>query len=315
LGWFSGLGYGPLQAERTIPSNLDAQARNELLNAIKNMNVNLAQAYAEKQKTADMVGTTAMNIANAMINLRRGNFRGAANALGVPPPRRGQSRFSREYAKRGADAVAGGWLSLQYGWKPAMADVFGACETLANAGREPLKITTTTKKRVITPMDFFESSKSQDKVTTRRIIGQRVTTAKYGVTYQRDPHPLTSMKEVGITNPAVLAWELIPYSFVVDWFLPIGDFISAWDATIGLNFVSGYRTLFSKSVSNYRTQSYGRFSSYVDSDFQQSSFKAVFCKRTPLTGFPAAALPVFKNPVSLDHMANGLALLVKSFRK
>jgi len=37
---------------------------------------------------------------------------------------------------------------------------------------------------------------------------------------------------ISLGNPMELAWELIPFSFVVDWFLPIGNWISALDATL-----------------------------------------------------------------------------------
>jgi hypothetical protein len=32
---------------------------------------------------------------------------------------------------------------------------------------------------------------------------------------------------VGLEDPLSTAWELVPYSFVADWFLPIGDYLSA----------------------------------------------------------------------------------------
>lgn len=36
---------------------------------------------------------------------------------------------------------------------------------------------------------------------------------------------LTNLSSLLATNIASTAWELVPYSFVVDWFLPIGDYI------------------------------------------------------------------------------------------
>jgi hypothetical protein len=35
-------------------------------------------------------------------------------------------------------------------------------------------------------------------------------------------------RSLGMVDPLQVAWEIVPYSFVVDWFLPVGSFLSAW---------------------------------------------------------------------------------------
>jgi len=35
-------------------------------------------------------------------------------------------------------------------------------------------------------------------------------------------------RSLGLVDPVQIAWEVVPYSFVVDWFLPIGTYLSAW---------------------------------------------------------------------------------------
>jgi hypothetical protein len=39
---------------------------------------------------------------------------------------------------------------------------------------------------------------------------------------------------MGLTNPAVVAWELVPFSFVVDWFVNVSEFLGQFDEFIGL---------------------------------------------------------------------------------
>lgn len=54
-----------------------------------------------------------------------------------------------------------------------------------------------------------------------------------------------------MTDLAVTAWELVPYSFVLDWFITIGDMLTAFSpfATGSLK----YATLATKTVTTYRS--------------------------------------------------------------
>lgn len=303
------------RVDKTPPTNLDSRARNGLLLKIKSSAVNLGVMGAERKKTAAMVGNTAMNLVNAMRNLRRGNFSGAAEDLGVPPKKRARSRFNKAYAKDSARAVGGGWLALQYGWKPLLTDIYGSCEALARRNDAPMYVTTTKSATSVTPFRINQVSKSQDLVSGEFWAGAKLTVVKYGVTYYRPQSVDSSLSQLGITNPALIAWELVPYSFVVDWFLPIGDWLGTFDATVGLTFYSGYRTVYSSSSIRYMSTRQGTYSNYTDDWLRTAQVSEVFVQRVPLTGFPSPAIPRFKNPVSVGHMQNALALLTQSFKR
>lgn len=52
------------------------------------------------------------------------------------------------------------------------------------------------------------------------------------------PGDLHWLASFGITNPLELAWELIPYSFVIDWAFNVGNVLSGLDALIGVQLAS-----------------------------------------------------------------------------
>lgn len=54
-----------------------------------------------------------------------------------------------------------------------------------------------------------------------------------------------SLVQLGLTNPAEVAWEVVPFSFVIDWFIPVGNFLSSLDSLVGvqdLTVCRGYKT-------------------------------------------------------------------------
>lgn len=62
-------------------------------------------------------------------------------------------------------------------------------------------------------------------------------------------------------NPLGIAWELVPLSFVADWFLNVGDTLQAWENYVlfSNSFQWGWKTRTQRAV--VRTKTYGRSSS------------------------------------------------------
>jgi hypothetical protein len=118
---------------------------------------------------------------------------------------------------------------------------------------------------------------------------------------------LANASSIGILNPLQIAWELVPYSFVVDWFMPVGSFLETLTDTAGLTFVSGVRT--DRVVSQFNSTYTPPNSGYPNWDGSFSCSNRVRgVNRVPYSGWPAP-LPYVKNPLSTIHVASGLALI------
>jgi hypothetical protein len=126
-----------------------------------------------------------------------------------------------------------------------------------------------------------------------------------------------SLGAMGLTNPLLIAWELLPWSFVVDWFLPVGKFVENMDATAGLTFKDGYLTTYEviDSIGTVDGSYLSKTSGVNNIKRGIQSRKKVTVYRQKLTDFPSNPAPSFKNPVSLDHMLNAMALLSQTFKR
>jgi hypothetical protein len=305
-------------------SSVDRRATDKLLENLKDQKFNAPQAFAEREQTMKTVTGAAKTVASALTNLRKGNFAGAAKAFGIKPPKRGQRRFNRDFANDSANAIGDGWLALQYGWKPLLQDVYGASETLAQASLGP------ENKNSVYSVTSGQSRKSLE--LSQRVVNDNsgytgydstLYTCKgfylvrYGVRYVRSSPPVSSLAKLGILNPAQLAWELVPYSFVVDWFFPIGNWLGGLDASAGLTFESGYRTTLLKTdATSTRTRSITKNGSLASSFtiWDSEMEKETRMDRSTLGSFPSAPAPRFKNPLSYSHLASAMALL-KQFKR
>lgn len=270
------------------------RAEIQALLQVKDQSVNLAQAWAERQMTADLVGNTALKLAKAYKYAKKGNFKKAARALGARP-----------------NKSASNWLELQYGWLPLLSDVYGAAEALAK--RDSPQHWTITGKGVV--------REPWSNLGTRwygRWRGRTVERGMQGVFVRLDYVPkndfFVNLSNLGLTNPAQLAWELLPYSFIVDWIWPVGDWLSSLDATVGLEFHSGSRT--------QRREGYGLWypdpepePGYTYTKMQYSAAsRYLSLTRSVYLESPIPYPPPPKNPFSFTHMANGLALLAQAFK-
>jgi len=182
--------------------------------------VNLPVAYAEARKTSDMILDAANRIMKAGQALRRGRLGDLAKHLNITPKRAHKS-----------------WLEYKYGWMPLLMDVKGAAEFFAqqHVERAPRWVVT---KRESLSQDYSKSVSIPTFGGGPNHDEYYSCSSKFDVriTYWCElssPH-LAAMQQLGMTNPALVAWELVPFSFVFDWFISVGDWLTALTAQQGV---------------------------------------------------------------------------------
>jgi hypothetical protein len=306
-------GIGPETA--VIPANLETAqfvAKRRLFDHLKGEGTNIANMFAERKQAANMVVNSINRIAGAARDLRRGNVTGAIRRFGGDP------KTARKL--RGVD-IANQWLELQYGWLPLLDDVFGLIEGLHH--RE------TTRPKVFKVSGTISSQarcdvgltwhKDQSGWSTNVFWGVKADRSifKYMVRVFPDA-ALAEPAALGLTNPLVVAWEVVPWSFVVDWFLPVGAYFEQLSADHGWDFHDGCSTEFvnASQIADGTTRLTYTSNGWTyrnEASKKEMGSRYVRMNRAVLSGFPIPSAPRFKNPFSAPHVKNALALLTQVF--
>lgn len=189
--------------------------------------VNLAENLGDGKKTAEMIAKRVRQLAEAAKQLKNGNLKALYRALHIDghPSRREQGRV-RDTPRE--NRLADHWLEYTYGWKPLVQDVHGALEAYRKGLLQKGEVVKQSNAKRTPP-------KRGDSPTSP---GKRASGYFSGRISNPEAHLINGL---GLLNPASLYWELMPYSFVVDWFLPVGDVLSSLTAGIGMEgCVGGY---------------------------------------------------------------------------
>lgn len=285
--------FGALVPQDEPSANDTNRAAVQALLKIKDQKVNLSVAAAEMHKAVDMVASRTMSLVKALRAIRKGNVVAAAKALGVAPPKK--SSHSKLQAQN--------WLELQYGWMPLLQDIHGAYE-LATMKQRTFGMTISGKSSV-----KRKYKDSGSRYLSAPFVGSYVDTGDLQTTvslhYRVDSVALSWAAQAGLDNPLTVAWEITPFSFLVDWFIPIGNWIEAFTATQGLTLLGGSLTKYSRIERKNTIATDGTLKSSGQMTGVQKYFKM---DRTVYTSTPVP-IPYYKNPFSVAHGLNAIALL------
>jgi len=283
----------------------------------------------EYKQTVNMIAVNCRRIAGAANALKHGNVGLCLSNLGWTP--RGKHHPSAPKETDPFKRLSNHWLEYVYGWKPLIQDIRDSVQTLEkfleknpwvqtvrSSGKSQEQVNLKVPVTVGTPGSLAGPSGAVNPSYCGSETHLTMSVCKFKVAYYRDSNVKRLIADLGLNNPADLVWELLPWSFVVDWFYPIGPWLESLTAYDGLIFHHGSESKltledFNQSIGASYLSGDGSGYSQVTQFGNRAGFLIDYA-RTPLSGFPASNPPILKSPISTVHAANALALLVSVFR-
>ncbi|DAD51312.1 maturation protein [ssRNA phage Gephyllon.4_22] len=278
-----------------VPNLVDGNTRNRLIteciNKVADRKMELGNFLATGGKTASEIAHTLLRVLQAYRAARTGNARALGKALGLGTL--SLSGTSKDAAKL--------WLEHRYGWLPLLSDLYDLSGVLKKGLGDKAPILHATRNLSDRyPWNPIGNQGYAD------MSGMMLVNNRCKLWYVLDDITLFRLSQLELVNPLEIAWELLPYSFVIDWVLPIGNVLAAWTGTWGLSFLDGCITS--------RAEGYaGGFHKHGMSGWDFSgipSFWSIdqFGMRRENLNYAVPGLYV-KSPFSWIHAANALALL------
>lgn len=262
-------------------TNAKAKAKTKALSDLASHKASMGENLAEMSKTIDSLADIARQVADVVKfykDLRGARF-GRISRL--------TARRLKELVKNGTieKRLANAWLSYWYGFRPLYLDGKGLLELIPEYYNSPLLVHGRGRSMeqklypyvVDAPDTFFTP-----KLTVQDSSLLRVNCSLTGKVRAADGNILRTLNRAGLVNPVSLAWELVPFSFCVDWIIPVGETLDAFTAPIGLEFQGG-----SVTTSYQRTIRVNPHSSMIMSGgLAETSIRSFGFDREVLGSFP-----------------------------
>lgn len=298
-------------------NRLHEKCNAKLLEKVKDMKIDLSVAFGTRVQTVEFIAETATKFFGTINHLRKGDLNGARRTLfGGSASMREIKKFKSDSDKHWYQTMANEWLQLQYAWSPMLSDIYAGMDLWKTFPKRPIK--------VIGQSEIGKTINQYDKGFHLGNINRNVTaTHKLRVRETMfcslDDNAIssltTSASQIGLTNPALLAWDVLPFSFVVDWFLPLNGYLSSLDSMLGIKFLhTVVATKFESSLVNnfYGNGIYNVHDSKI-SGFARSSIIQKDFRRSISYYPPRPIFPSFKNPISTSHAMSALSLMIGLF--
>ena len=299
------VGVGTLSSSVTntswVNTGIDLNARNAALlsfhSDLSNSKVDVMTTIVQAKSTL----ATIVNAGNDFIALYQSSRSKRMSQVNTILKSRGKQPLSAKKQKKlNSLAPDKRWLELQYGWKPLLGDIRTALEAMADDKAKPVLL-------VARGIASYSPMLANLNAEINSGQGMEKLKAYYLI---KDDGSLRRAAQWNLgSNLLLTGWELVPYSFVLDWFVPFGDLFTQVSSAKGLHFVSGTRTRWLKAtttfISNQRVSA-----SPVWVDIARTVREDTFyMQREVLTGTPYTAVPPISWDISTNRFLSAIALI------
>jgi len=219
-----------LPVYRAVPydGNADIAALAKVASLVRGHDFNAGIFLAESPESLRLVVGSVkacFNLLNAVKRLDYGSIMRAIPSI-VKGTAAQKGRVAKAVRKRDVGET---WLAVQYGWAPLANDLSEAIDAINAWKNKYSKARVKAVKNSVGIIDLRAdgSTKSQNC--------PYVTRFSYTVELRER---LTTWHTLGLNNLASVIWEKIPFSFVADWFIPIGTYLDVRGTLAGVDLVA-----------------------------------------------------------------------------
>lgn len=331
-----GGGYSNLTLDPRVRNTTLAKVNGKIMDK-KAVTVDWATFIGESRDTRRMMASRLQQVASTAAHLSRGHYLKAWKTLFgnrfiervLTEEQMEAARKSRKALhslRREKNAAAKLWLEWSYGWGPLLGTVYDAASDLRTAKAKPLRIKVsagtehknayTVKQSASFPI-LYEASRKLDWDAVRTDYVKH----NISLTYEVKDTIVSDLNGAGVINPAFVAWELTPWSFVVDWFVNIGDYLQSQTIGSGLRFICGSETTVRRVLVEAKSAKAKVGSTQVHTWQLEgevtinSRFERHDINRVKLSSHPPITLGFQLNPLSVRRAISAAALISQSLSK
>lgn len=274
------------------------------LASLETNDFNLGVALGEMKETVGLIGSTAFRLAGAFRSLKRFDLKSAARYLSLPSV--GDIRNPRR-SQTGLAFASSAWLELVFGWRPMLSDIYSASSKAAelmSSRNDDIKVVSSYTH------EFDENLSGGNWISASSRGSVRVGYVYYLTVVNSN---LRLAASLGLTNPVNVAWQLLPFSFVVDWFYPIGSYLERMSAFHGFGVAAASRTILVKETGSGTCKPPWGGTGHTNGTYHRSqwSFKREIQFPAPTANL--RSLPRLGNKLDTNRAITSLALLKQVF--
>lgn len=282
----------------TARTDVHNRAYSKYVDQARGTSSQLGATAAEWGQSSDMLERRLQQLYRAMRALRRGRPYQFFEELGM------LHKMPRRLPRRSDPKKAGDlWLEWHFGWVPLTGDVYDSVQVL----QKPIPTLVKVKARAVSGKLWWDNSYTLADRRVEDLLDGRCK-EEIGARVRVSNPNLHLANSLGLVNPVSVLWEVVPFSFVVDWFIPVGQFIESWTDTLGLTIEEPYTTESREYHSKF--QEYVKSTGAPNGPLKEGRGWRVV-RTTTITG-PTLALRPWKAP-SLTRAATAISLLLQQF--
>lgn len=218
---------------------------------------------------------------------------------------------NRGLVSRVSQRGANGWLEFTYGFRPLISDVRGIAENIFGVlGNLLMTFKGIGKHRV----DMRELIPGPQNFTGTSTVKGGV---KVVLGVQMKPGFDGGKQRWSSINPLVVAYELVPFSFVYDWIVDLGGYMRNLETSLLYqpDFVAGYTSTLVRYRSNTEFNDKYEESGWQHSISASCRYEMTGFTRSLLGNYPYPQLPMLKPELGSSRLLSAAALLRQQLRR